>query len=85
MWTNVRRRLRLRYRPYAGDRFGQCLGEGAVRVPAEPGDLLLGFPKEAGGGFGRQLRREGDEAIQDGPKGLWVTLGEESHEFSPRQ
>ena len=85
MWISACGGLRFRRRPHPGERLGQRTGKGAVRVPAEPGHLSLGFPKEAGGGLWRQLRGEWNEAGQDGPNGLRVTLCEESHERPPRQ
>src|SRR5665647_3173450 len=85
MWITASRRVRLGCRLHPGDRLGQRTGEGAVRVPAEPGHLLLYSPEKAGGGFGRQLCSERGEAGQDGTNGLWVTFCEESHELPTRQ
>jgi len=85
MWISACGGLRLRCRLHPGDRFGQRNGEGAVRVPAAPGHLLLYFPKKAGGGFGRQLQSKRGEVGQDGTTWLRVTFCKESHELPTRQ
>jgi hypothetical protein len=65
----------------------RATASGNTRVKSRSGSSRAGsiscsaFRRRLGSGFGRQPRRERDEAGQDGPNRLRVSIGEEPHEL----